>query len=874
MTNARASEMAPERPSGGLMVPIVLLMIISALVMMAIGSVVTRLGDEEWFDRSERQVAAALGAEKRRRGQIAKSMANGFSATTPRPPTAEHDISAHSFVVDATGKLLAGAAPGGLGGKDLLASAAAIFRGADTEGSQTGYARVAGAIHIFAVSRVSGSGGAAAVYAISTRAMDRAGLDDVAKQFFLRPLAISEASATDDQASFVLRAPTGRPLGMLTWEPDLPGRSSLRGLVPPIGLAWAVMIGLVWVFARRALLVTSELEQGRAVLREGEIRREGQEALDESEARFRNLFEETPIAIREEDWAVLKRALDAGMTSPEDLSRAAHAEPLVRVLDVNRATLDVHGTRDKQECIDRLNVLVGEATGAVLLPLAMDLAAGPRRTIIEHAERTLDGREIIVRKLAQVPFDRRDDWSRVLVTEEDVTEHRRQQERIEYLAHNDALTGLPNRELFGQMLNQAMAMARRRDRRLALLYLDIDDFKSVNETMGQAIGDTVLQTIADRLRADVRVGDVLGRDASGALSRLAGDEFTVLLPEVSSPDAAATAAERILANLAEPMEFPAGRVFVTVSAGISLFPEDGDDADSLLRSASLALSRTKATRVEGYNFYVPAMDAEVLARKALERDLRHAVERGELWLSYQPLVDAHSERIVAVEALVRWNHPERGLVSPTEFIPIAERTNMIIPMGDWILAGACRQATAWREAGLGPVAVSVNVSVAQIQHHDIVASVERELAAANLAPEYLHIEITENVMLSNFAEGLEVITNLRRRGIEVLLDDFGTGYSSLSYLKNFPVDTVKIDQAFVRDIPESTDDIAIVRAIVSMAHALNLKVTAEGVANQAQIELLRQEGCYLLQGEHYGMPMPAEELSRCLPPLSDNPVGA
>jgi EAL domain-containing protein (putative c-di-GMP-specific phosphodiesterase class I) len=258
------------------------------------------------------------------------------------------------------------------------------------------------------------------------------------------------------------------------------------------------------------------------------------------------------------------------------------------------------------------------------------------------------------------------------------------------------------------------------------------------------------------------------------------------------------------------------------------------------------------------------MDAEVLARKSLEQDLRRAVDQDELWLSYQPLVDAESERIIGVESLVRWTHPERGGVSPAEFIPIAEQTNLIIPIGDWVLRNACAQAKAWQDAGYPSVPVSVNVSVAQILHQDVVATVEQVLAEPNLDPGLLHIEITENILMSNFEAGLAMITELRKRGIEVLLDDFGTGYSSLSYLKRFPINTVKIDQTFVRDIPDDADDVAIVRAIIRMARALNLKVTAEGVENQSQLDLLREEGCDTLQGYRFGQPMPVGEITRHL----------
>jgi diguanylate cyclase (GGDEF)-like protein len=837
---------------------------------MAVIMVATRVQDDRAVERSVQLTTTALDNEKVERTLVTDAAWAILLDTEGKPADAGHRALVEVTVVDESGRVLYGRPPAGVKPDELVATAATLLARTVAGDSASGLVALGNVPHVVAARRVETDAGSAAgtsAYVISGSALDGPTLARMSERYFLPELRLATQSPDEDWATLPLRDADGGILGNLSWLPDRPGRESQRHLTGVAGLVWMVMIGLVWVYIRRALRLTSEVERGRAARREAEILRRGQRALEESEARYRNLFEESPTSIREEDWSELKKALDDGASDVDSriqVDSLADRRPTVRVLDVNRAALDIQGTRDKVSCINRMTATANDPASDVLAAIVADLRQGARRTTIEHEDSTVDGRQIIVRKQVQIPTAHVTDWGRVLVTEEDITERRHQQEQIEFLAHNDVLTGLPNRELFRQMLSHAVGTARRAERRLALLYIDIDDFRSINETLDQQTGDTVLQAIADRLRDHMRAGDTLGRDTREALSRLAGDEFTIILSDIDRPDDAASAAERVLQIIAEPLQVESNRIFLTASVGISMFPEDGEEAEGLLRSAGLALNRSKTQKVRKYNFYIPQMDAEVLARKSLEQDLRRAVDQDELWLSYQPLVDAESERIIGVESLVRWTHPERGGVSPAEFIPIAEQTNLIIPIGDWVLRNACAQAKAWQDAGYPSVPVSVNVSVAQILHQDVVATVEQVLAEPNLDPGLLHIEITENILMSNFEAGLAMITELRKRGIEVLLDDFGTGYSSLSYLKRFPINTVKIDQTFVRDIPDDADDVAIVRAIIRMARALNLKVTAEGVENQSQLDLLREEGCDTLQGYRFGQPMPVGEITRHL----------
>jgi diguanylate cyclase (GGDEF)-like protein/PAS domain S-box-containing protein len=446
----------------------------------------------------------------------------------------------------------------------------------------------------------------------------------------------------------------------------------------------------------------------------------------------------------------------------------------------------------------------------------------------------------------------------------DVTERKQAEHRIHYLAQYDTLTGLLNREWFLEHLRRAVEVSKRNSQMMAVLFLDLDDFKSVNDTLGHGIGDLLLKAVADRLQGRMRKSDTVTRYGSATVSRLGGDEFTIILNSLKKIDGAGTAAQRIIEALAEPFTIEGNVIHTGTSIGIAIFPDDGDSAEQLLKNADLAMYRSKADKVSRYHFYVPEMHDEVLTRKAMEGDLREALGKGELWLSYQPQVDVRTARIVGMEALLRWTHPERGHVLPSKVIPTAENTNLIIPIGEWVLSEACRQNKAWQDAGLPFAAVTVNVSAVQMEYQDVLAMVEKALSETELHPDYLHIEVTESVVIRHQKAALDTLRALRDIGVKIFLDDFGTGYSSLSYLRRFPIDTLKMDQAFVREVTVNPDDAAIARAIISMAHALSMTVTAEGVETKEQFEFLRAEGCDAVQGHLFSKPIPADELAEVL----------
>ncbi|HEY5789807.1 MAG TPA: EAL domain-containing protein, partial [Gammaproteobacteria bacterium] len=435
---------------------------------------------------------------------------------------------------------------------------------------------------------------------------------------------------------------------------------------------------------------------------------------------------------------------------------------------------------------------------------------------------------------------------------EDVTERKRSEERIEHLAHFDPLTDLPNRALFQAQSRQILAAARRSGRPVALLMLDLDDFKDVNDSLGHAAGDRLLEQVAGRLKDCLREGDMV--------ARLGGDEFALVLPEVEGPEAVDTAVRRLLEKVAEPYTLDELDLFVNASVGIALYPGDGEDAETLLKHADLALYRAKNRGRGTFNFFKPAMDQEVQQRKSLENDLRSALARGDLHLVYQPQVELENRRMTGVEALVRWHHPERGPISPAQFIPIAERSGLIVQLGEWVLEEACRQARAWRDAGMVELVVAVNLSPVQFKHPDLVGMVERVLRRSGLEAELLNLEITEGVVMQDTAANLKLIEALRAMGIRIALDDFGTGYSSLSYLTSLPVDKIKIDRSFVTALAEDPVRRSIVRSIVELGGALGKRVNVEGVETAEQLAVLVGHSVDEVQGYYFSPPVAAKEI--------------
>jgi diguanylate cyclase (GGDEF)-like protein/PAS domain S-box-containing protein len=438
----------------------------------------------------------------------------------------------------------------------------------------------------------------------------------------------------------------------------------------------------------------------------------------------------------------------------------------------------------------------------------------------------------------------------------DVTERKRAEEQIKALAYHDALTALPNRLLFTDRLQVAVAQAHRQGHRLAVLFLDLDRFKVVNDGLGHTVGDRLLCAVAERLLGCVREGDTV--------ARLGGDEFTLLLPGLARAIDVTTVAEKILDALRQPFRMDERELYVSASMGVSVYPEDGADAETLVKNADTAMYRAKEQGRDNYQLFAPTMNASAVERLAVESELRKAIARQELVIYYQPMLDLSRGRVHAVEALLRWQHPERGLVAPGEFIPVAEATGLILPLSAWTLRTACAQARAWHSAGHPDLVVAVNLSARQFQQPELVNEVRRALAETGLPASCLDLEITETNAMQNAEATVHTLRELKALGVRITIDDFGIGYSSLSYLKRLPIDTLKIDQSFVRDITTDPDDAAIATAVIALAHTLKLRVVAEGVETEEQLVFLENHGCDLMQGYLFSRPLPADECAGIL----------
>jgi diguanylate cyclase (GGDEF)-like protein/PAS domain S-box-containing protein len=438
-----------------------------------------------------------------------------------------------------------------------------------------------------------------------------------------------------------------------------------------------------------------------------------------------------------------------------------------------------------------------------------------------------------------------------VATHEDITERRQAEKQIAHMARHDALTDLPNRVLLRDRLAHALAELPR-DKRLAVLYLDLDHFKSVNDTLGHQIGDELLKTMAACLRNCVREADTV--------ARVGGDEFAIIHTGIEQPNDAAILARRICEAVKEPCELHGHAVIVDTSIGIALAPGDGIDPTELLKNADMALYRAKADGRGTYRFFEPAMDARMKARRTLELALRVALANGEFKLHYQPLVSLDDRRITCCEALIRWQHPERGLIQPAEFIPLAEEIGLIVPLGEWVLRQACADAMAWP----ADVKVAVNLSPIQVMNQNLVAVIVGALAAAGLPASRLEVEITESVLMQNSEATLATLHRLRELGVKISMDDFGTGYSSLSYLRSFPFDKIKIDRCFISGLATGDDSVAIVLAIAGLAKHLGIATTAEGVETRQQLQQVKALGCSEMQGFLFSAPRPIDEVTQLL----------
>jgi diguanylate cyclase (GGDEF)-like protein/PAS domain S-box-containing protein len=438
----------------------------------------------------------------------------------------------------------------------------------------------------------------------------------------------------------------------------------------------------------------------------------------------------------------------------------------------------------------------------------------------------------------------------------DITQRRRAEERVRYLAQHDALTGLPNRGLFRDRIALAIAQARRERRSVAVLFIDLDHFKHINDSLGHQVGDRLLRAAARRLQRCLREGD--------SVARLGGDEFVIGLPRIDSSNDAALVAQKAIEALARPLVVDEHELHVTGSIGISLYPMDGEEVDVLMRAADTAMYHAKEKGRDNYQFFTSVLNEAAQSRLMIANRLHHALERGEFALNYQPQVDLESGRVFAAEALIRWRQPEFGAVTPAEFVRVAEETGVIFQLGEWALREACEQLVRWRKQGFTDMRVAVNLSPQQFRRAGFPDTAARILRETGLPPQALELELTESTLMTQSAENVTILERLAAMGVELAVDDFGTGYSSLSYLQRFPIHTLKIDQSFVSGIGADPNDTAIVTAVIAMANSLHLKVVAEGVETFAQAAFLKQQGCPAAQGFYYSAPMPAEELGRLL----------
>jgi diguanylate cyclase (GGDEF)-like protein/PAS domain S-box-containing protein len=445
---------------------------------------------------------------------------------------------------------------------------------------------------------------------------------------------------------------------------------------------------------------------------------------------------------------------------------------------------------------------------------------------------------------------------RMIGAKADVSARKSAEERLTYLAQFDTLTGLPNRHLFRDRLAQAMAQARRSARPIAVLFIDLDRFKLVNDTRGHLVGDELLKEAAMRLVRSVRGGDTIGRFGS--------DEFGVILSDLGKPGDSSAVAHKFIEALAQPYQLGEQPAYVTASIGITLFPADGEDADALMLNADAAMYRAKEQGRNNFQYYTREMNERAMQRAQIELLLRRALEHQEFLLVYQPKVDLQSGAISGLEALLRWQHPEKRVVSPAEFIPVLEDIGLIVPVGAWVLRAACVQTKAWLDTGLHPREIAVNLSARQFQQKDLEATVRRILKDTDIDPSLVQFELTESMLMTDPEAAARTLRGLKELGVKLSVDDFGTGYSSLAYLKRFPLDTLKIDRAFIRDVTTSPDDAAITLAIISLAHSLKLKVVAEGVETREQLNFLKANGCDEMQGYYFARPLAVSDCTKAL----------
>ncbi len=575
------------------------------------------------------------------------------------------------------------------------------------------------------------------------------------------------------------------------------------------------------------------------------------------------------------------------VSTGKDISERIHAEALVRaseehlrtiidtepecikLLDRDGQLIDMNAAGLAMIQADSLAQVAGKPLHRLILPeyrkafqaLTQSVLQGNKGMLAFEIEGLKGARRWL--ETHAVPMTTRGGEIVLLGVTRDITDRKRAEDRLVYLAHHDELTGLANRTLFNDRLQQAMIEAERHGRLVAAVFMDLDRFKNVNDTLGHGAGDQLLKAVAERLLGAVRRGD--------SVARLSGDEFTIVLSDMAHTDDAARVAQKILDIFTLPFHIDGRDLFIGASLGITIFPSDTRDLETMLSNADIAMYRAKEAGRNNYQFYAAEMTTQAFERLGLEGALRLALERGQFLLHYQPIVGAADGNIIGVEALIRWQHDELGLVLPMQFIPLAEETGLIVPIGEWVLRTACVQLAHWRAMGFPELRLAVNLSVRQFRDKNLIHAVSSALRAAGTEARCLDLEITESILVEGQGP-LDTLRKLSGLGVEFSIDDFGTGYSSLSYLKRLPIDTLKIDKSFVHDMPGDADDTAIVIAIIAMARSLGMRVVAEGVETQEQREFLYAQGCDAMQGYYFSKPLPPEEITRilktptCLPP--------
>ena len=530
-----------------------------------------------------------------------------------------------------------------------------------------------------------------------------------------------------------------------------------------------------------------------------------------------------------------------------------------KILYTNFSGSQMHGYQREE--------LLGQPSKILTLPEfqsspSLDQIKGWKGLIRESVSRRKDGTTFPVWLMSEIVKDAKEEPCAIVTSYEDITERKKTEEEIKFLAYHDVLTKLPNRKSFYLQMEQELARSRSRGGgtrrsgmyKWALLFLDLDRFKDVNDTLGHDVGDELLKLMATRIQNCLRQSD--------HIFRLGGDEFTIILTDLINDTDVAKVAKKIRENIAQPCYVKDHELYMTVSIGISIYPDDGHNVETLVRNADMAMYVAKGEN-EGYRFFAEKMHRRALKRMTMENHLRNAVQHKHFTLFYQPLVDTHNQ-LVGVEALIRWFHTELGSTSPSQFIPLAEETGHIIPIGKWVLFTACQQTQKWHEMGYNTLYVSVNLSPHQFKDETLIETIEKVLESTGFAPEYLKLEVTESGIMGDPEQAIVKMNILREKGIHFSIDDFGTGYSSLSYLKRFPIDTLKIDRSFVIDAPSNKDDQEIIKTIISMARNLRMDTVAEGIETKAQRDMLSSYGCHVMQGYYCGRPMPADKFEEFL----------